>query len=333
MSLDGHQILLVTDAWEPQVNGVVTTLSVISKKIGIFVFHPGLVKSFKFPLYKEIPICYTFKGLKDSIERANYIHIATEGPLGWYAKLYCDRKKYKYTTSYHTNFDVLLKESYNIPKSITNWFITKFHSKSSRVLVPTKTTAERLNKKGLTQTTVWTRGVDKDLFITRDWKLSIPYKKRLLYVGRISKEKNLEEFLDLELPENHDKIIVGDGPHLAKLKEEYPEAIFLGKKVGKELVDEYRIADVFVFPSKFDTFGLVQIEAMYCGTPVAAYTVEGPRDVIENGITGYTDENLLKAVQKAMTLNRKIVAKRAKENWNWERCCETFLHSLIEKER
>lgn len=330
MSLDGHQILLITDAWKPQVNGVVTTLSVLEEKMGIYIFHPGKVKNFKFPLYKEIPICYTFKGLKESIEKANYIHIATEGPLGWYAKLYCNRKGYNYTTSYHTNFDVLLKESYNIPKSITNWFITKFHSKSSKILVPTKTTAERLNKQGLTQTIVWTRGVSNFFQPKGNFEY---YKLRLLYVGRISKEKNLKAFLNLSLVEPHTKVVVGDGPYLEELKKEYPNVKFLGTLTGDALRFQYMNANVFVFPSKFDTFGLVQIEAMYCGTPVAAYNVEGPKDVIENGVTGYTDENLLKAVKKAMILDREIVAKRARETWNWERCCETFLHSLIEKER
>lgn len=332
MLSNGHQILIVTDAWKPQINGVVTTLNNLVTKIGVEVFHPGLVKSCRFPFYRDIAVCYTFSGLKESIKRAKYIHIATEGPLGLYAKLYCDHKKYKYTTGYHTNFDMLLKTNYSIPYSITNSFITYFHKKSACILVPTKSIGKKLNDMGLDQTVVWTRGVSSD-FVAREEGSRIPYKKKLLYVGRISKEKNLTAFFNSNLTIPHSKTVVGNGPMLEKYKKDYPNVNFVGAKSGQELINEYLTADVFVFPSKFDTFGLVQIEAMYCGTPVAAYPVPGPIDVIEQGVTGYTDINLETAIEKALNLDRKIVANQARKNWNWNNCCDIFVKNLVEKER
>jgi len=332
ISLNGQKILLVTDAWLPQVNGVVTTLNTIYELCNMQVFHPELVKYIKFPFYKEIPLCYTFKGLKEYIKNAEYIHIATEGPLGLYAKLYCDFKGYKYTTGYHTNFDQLLKDNYNIPFFITNFFIKFFHNKSEKILVPSLSTAIKLNSINLNNTIIWTRGVTQN-FVFNDELVKLNKILRLLYVGRISKEKNIKNFLDTEIGIPHKKIVIGDGPMLRQYQKEYLDVNFLGTLVGDQLVKEYQKANVFVFPSRFDTFGLVQIEAMYCGTPVAAYNVPGPEDVIDQNRTGYISNNLKYSILKCLHLDRKSVAKRAREMWSWDACLDIFISSLVKKER
>jgi glycosyltransferase involved in cell wall biosynthesis len=329
-------ILIATDNTHDQINGVVTTY----RNIAEYAFRDGY--QFKFvdpecfphiaaPGYDDVDLSWPW-GISYVIDQINpdYIHIATEGPVGLATRMLADRRKWRYNTSYHTNFAEALRKLLWIPESLSWRYIRWFHRHSGRVLTTTQAMVETLQNHGVRgDIRPWTRGVDRSLFnpdLRR--KLRDPEIK-LLYVGRVSPEKNLIDFCELNYP-NSVKTVVGDGPQLQSLKEKYNNIHFVGFKHGLDLARLYANADVFVFPSRWDTFGLVMIEAMSCGTPVAAYPVTGPNQVVEPGVTGYLDENLYHAVDQCLKLDRDLVSI-ASQKWSWKNAWEIFRDNLIEK--
>jgi glycosyltransferase involved in cell wall biosynthesis len=329
------KILVVTDNLPTSINGVVTTYRNIEKYANIdgYKIHyvdPSMFKYIDAPGYPEVKLSFPC-GIGKKIEDINpdYIHIATEGPLGFAARVYCDRRGMKYNTSYHTKFPEFLKEIYGIPECITYWALRLFHKHSGRVLTTTKTMVNDLVAHGFrTNIRDWTRGVDRDILKpTIEHKSAyIGLKPIVLYVGRVSKEKNLDALCGLQ---DHFNIeIVGGGPYLEHLRKTYPKVKFLGYQKGSELADSYTRADVFCFPSKTDTFGIVIIEALSVGTPVAAFPVPGPIDILEQGLTGHMSDDLFRSIQICTRLDRDRV-KAASEKWTWERCWEIFKENLM----
>jgi len=329
------RILIITDNLQDQVNGVVTTFTNLNK-IGsrrgydLVYISPRDFPHTSTPRYPEVKISWP-KGIGRLIEEANasHIHIATEGPVGLAGRLYCDRKGYKYNTSYHTKFPEFLKEIYHIPMSWTYAYLRWFHKHSGKVLTTTKTMVQELKEHGFKGDIIpWTRGVDRNTFHPEERVIRNNPKPVLVCVSRISKEKGLDDFCSL----NYDasKIVVGDGPYLNELKKKYPNVRFAGMKQGKELAQYYANADCFVFPSRTDTFGIVIIESLACGTPVAAYHVPGPQDILEPGLTGVMDDDLVNAVDKALLIDRDVVYANSLE-WTWERCWDIFESNLLQK--
>jgi glycosyltransferase involved in cell wall biosynthesis len=262
--------------------------------------------------------------------RPDYIHVATEGPLGLWARAYLSLAGIRHNTAYHTKFPEGLKKLFGIPESITWRFVRWFHKHSGKVLTTTDSMVQELQAHGFGGEIIsWTRGVDRDIFYPG--KRGPNPKYVLVCVARVSKEKNLEDFFELDYPGAH-KIMVGDGPMLEKYKAQYPDVEFVGFKTGTDLAEYYRMADVFVFPSRWETFGIVMIEAMACGTPVAAYPVQGPEDVVDDGVTGYMDENLSDAVFMCLQLDRDKVAKGS-QRWSWEHAWQIFRDNLVPAEQ
>jgi glycosyltransferase involved in cell wall biosynthesis len=259
----------------------------------------------------------------------DHIHIATEGPLGLSARKYFSKRRIGYNTAYHTKFPEGLKKLFNIPERFTWGFVRWFHKNSGRVLTTTDSMVSELKAhKFKSEVVAWTRGVDREIFHP-DYETSVyDGKIMLLCVARVSKEKNLEDFFKLDHPDAR-KVMVGDGPMLETYKKQYPEVEFVGFKTGKELAQYYANADVFVFPSKWETFGIVMIEAMACGTPVAAYPVQGPLDVVDQGITGVMKEDLKEAVSSCLAMNRAIVCEGSLR-WTWEHAWSIFKDNLVE---
>jgi glycosyltransferase involved in cell wall biosynthesis len=327
------KILIVTDNVPTQINGVVTTFKNMenhahSNGFDIVYCDPRKFYHFDCPGYSEIKISFPFQiGKHIQKENPDYIHIATEGPIGLAARIWLDKKKWRYNTSYHTNIPEAVKKIYGIPEKLTYRYIRWFHKHSGKVLTTTNSMVSTLKRFGFKGEIIsWTRGVDREIFNS---SLRNPDKKLvLLSVGRISKEKNVEEFCRLNYPQAI-KIVVGDGPQKKYLEEKYPEIRFVGYKTGIDLAEYYANADVFVFTSMWDTFGIVMIEAMACGTPVAAFPVTGPIDVVEDGVTGYLDANLDLAIQQCLKLNRKQVEESSK-TWSWEECWKIFARNLVE---
>jgi glycosyltransferase involved in cell wall biosynthesis len=325
-------ILIITDNTKNQINGVTTTFNNIVKE-GSHEFNFKFITPddfFNFPTlgYPEVRFALSFNiGSKIDAIAPNYIHIATEGTVGLAAKVFLDFYNLKYTTSYHTNFPEFLNELYNIPNGITKSYLNWFHRKSEIVLATTPSMVKQLetilDNKNIIP---WTRGVDREtLHPTIERPLNIAMQ--LLYVGRISKEKNLDALC--ELSNDYMVTLVGDGPYRKELELKYPRIRFTGYLSGSDLANEYLKANVFVFPSKTDTFGIVMIEAMSLGTPVAAFPVSGPLDVIEQNKTGYMHENLLYAIVKACSLNKNIV-KIESTKYTWENCYKIFKDNLIQ---
>lgn len=336
------KIVLVTDAWLPQVNGVVRTWGhVIDKSTQMghqwLVIHPGLFKTFKAPKYPEIQLAMRpgpkLRQLLDEFE-PDVIHIATEGPLGMKARRLCLKRKWPFTTSYHTQFPMYMKQYFGIPESLSWKFIRWFHKPASATLVPTASMVRELESHGFDSLVTWTRGVDTQLFrpvegatiagVTDvlDSKGVCERRPVFIYAGRVAPEKNLEAFLDLDLPGT--KVIVGDGPALEALKRKYPDVHFAGYQFGEDLVRHYAAADVFVFPSRSDTFGIVLLEAGACGLPVAAYPVTGPIDVVAQGKSGCLNEDLKAACMGALKLSRADAQAHASQ-FTWERCATMAL--------
>lgn len=326
------KIILITDAWAPQVNGVVTTYTNIIRNlpdhVGVDVIEPSHFFGFNFPFYKGIKLCLcTYNTMYDVLEEKTtlynsqgysvYYHIATEGPLGLKAKRVLDDCNIEYTTAYHTKFPEFFKAMYGIPEKFTRWYFNWFHSRSKYVLCSSKSNAEE-NKNW--NSIVLDKGID-DIFVTKKKKYST--HKILLYVGRVSKEKNIEDFCELDIL-NSTKVVVGNGPHLQTLKKQYPDVEFVGYKFGTELAEFYRNSDVLVFPSKVDTYGIVILEAMACGTPCAGYNVTGPKDQIKNGINGFVDEDLELAVEMCLELDRENVYRSVKDK-NWKTSAQQFV--------
>jgi len=325
-------ILVITDNLPEQINGVVTTYTNIEAcalRDGYrFVYiTPGDFGYIDCPVYHEVKIAYP-RAMGKKIEEISpdYIHVATEGPIGLWARKYLSKHHIRHNTAYHTKFPEGLKTLLGIPESMTWRYVRWFHKHSGKVLTTTDTMVQDLRSHGFDGEVIpWTRGVDRDIFKS-ELREDFP-SKYLLCVSRVSKEKNLEKFFELDYP-GYQKIMVGDGPMLETYQKQYPDVTFTGFKTGIDLARYYANAEVFVFPSQWETFGLVMVEAMACGTPVAAYPVAGPLDVVEPGITGYLDTDLASAVQNCMGLSRDTVLQGS-QRWSWERAWQIFRDNLI----
>lgn len=329
------KILIITDNLPDQINGVVTTYKnieayAVRDGYTIDYIHPGGYRYVDLPRYNEVKIAFPWN-MGAEIEKIcpDYIHIATEGPLGLYARRYLTVHRHRYNTAYHTKFPEGLKSLFGVPESLTWPVVRWFHKNSNRVLTTTKSMVDELRSHGFSNNVIsWTRGVDRSIFYP-DYHPTQCSKPLLVCVSRVSKEKNLEAFFELDYP-NATKIMVGDGPMLETYKQRYTGVHFVGAKRGAELAHYYQNADCFVFPSRWDTFGLVMIEAMACGTPVAAYPVQGPLDVIDQNETGIMDEDLAVAVKKCLYLDREQVYNKSIK-WSWQNAWDIFKDNLIEK--
>lgn len=328
------KILVVTDNLRDQINGVVTTFKniesyAVADGFNIVYLDPGQFPHCSAPGYPEVKISWP-RHIGQKIEAVDpeHIHIATEGPLGLAARLYCDRKGIKYNTSYHTKFPEFLKKIYKIPECITWAYLRWFHKHSGRVLTTTQTMVDDLRAHGFTGSIIpWTRGVDREIFTSSLRKEKLTGRPILLSVGRISKEKGLDDFCSLDFP-GATKIVVGDGPYRAEIERQYPDVEFVGTKTGQDLARYFANADCFVFTSRADTFGVVIIESLAVGTPVAAYPVAGPKDILENGITGHMSEDLKASIDICLRLSRDRV-EQASLKWTWAQCWEIFKQNLV----
>ena len=328
-------ILIVTDNLKDQINGVVTTYKNIEAcalldGYRVVYITPGDFRYFDCPGYNEVKIAYP-RAMGEKIEEISpdYIHIATEGPLGLSARKYLSKHNLCYNTAYHTKFPEGLRALFGIPEALTWPLVRWFHKHSGKVLTTTDTMVKELRDHGFDGDVIpWTRGVDRSIF-SPSLRDRDDDRKVLVCVARVSKEKNLEDFFKLEYPKGR-KIMVGDGPMRAEYEKSYPDVEFVGFKTGVDLARYYANADVFVFPSCWETFGIVMIEAMACGTPVAAYPVQGPMDVVEQGVTGYMEEDLATAVHRCIGLNRDRVLEGS-QRWTWENAWKIFRDNLIEK--
>jgi glycosyltransferase involved in cell wall biosynthesis len=327
------RILLASDAWLPQVNGVVITLgrTIDALKVAghdVEVIGPDRFRTIPCPSYPEIRLAIAPFQRLAALARAfapDAVHIATEGPLGQAARRWCVSTGRAFTTAYHTRFPEYVHARIRLPVGLTYAWLRKFHSRASAVMVATRSIHDDLASRGFRNLAMWSRGVDTRLFrpgprLESGWKSPV-----FMYVGRVAVEKNIDAFLRLDLPGT--KVVVGDGPQRAELEARHPDAVFTGAKRGEELAAHFRSADAFVFPSRTDTFGLVLLEAMASGTPVAAYPVPGPIDVIEPGRSGVLDEDLAAAALQACTLDRTVVRECALA-YTWERATAQFLHHL-----
>lgn len=302
------RITIVTDAWRPQVNGVVRTLERLqaeAEKQGVRISFvtPLEFRTFPLPGYPEIRLSLTRPStLHEAIEAQSpdAIHIATEGPLGTFARRYAMLTGRRFTTCYHTAYPQYLSARYPIPERLTYAYLRHFHNASATTMVATEPLRSELSSRGFKHLAIWSRGVDAELFKPRANKLTFGQGPQLLYVGRVSVEKNLETFL--KAPMKGTKIIVGDGPDRKRLQVEYPDAVFLGVKTGDELAEIYASGDVFVFPSLTDTFGLVLLEALASGLPIAALPAGGFLDAITTAGVGTTHNDLSEAVLGALAI-------------------------------
>ena len=333
------RILLATDAWEPQVNGVVRTLSrtvAECRAMGhdVEVVHPGLFKTAPLPTYPEIKLAIGAYGPTQELFKAfepEAIHISTEGPLGLAARRICMEWGLPFTTSYHTRFPEYVSARVPVlPVSTGYSYMRWFHGPSGRVMVATPTMRAELERRGFRNLSPWARGVDTELFHPRapeDPPGPFAGLKRpvFLNVGRVAVEKNIEAFLALDLPGT--KVVVGDGPQRKELEGRHPEAVFTGAKFGADLTAAFAEADVFVFPSLTDTFGLVILEAMACGTPVAAFPAPGPIDIIPGSEAGAVSDDLRQACLDCLPLDRAHVRAYA-ERYSWRASAEEFVRNL-----
>ncbi len=327
------KIALITDAWRPQTNGVVTTLLCTVaglQKLGhqLLLVTPEAFRTIACPTYPEIRLAL-FSGRQVAHRLEGFapqaVHIATEGPLGQAARAWCLRTGHPFTTSYHTQFPEYVRARFPIPESWSYAFLRRFHGKAARTMVATERMRRQLETRGFRTIALWTRGVDAAVFRPYPRELLDAPRPILLYAGRVAVEKNLEAFLELEAPGT--KYVVGGGPALEALSKRYPAAVFTGYKYGEELARHLSAADVFVFPSRTDTFGIVLLEAMACGTPVAAFPVVGPIDVVKERISGCLHEDLQAAIAGALTLDREACRQYA-QGFTWERATQQFLGNL-----
>jgi len=330
--MSSKTILVISDNLPDQINGVVTTyknLETCATRDGynFVVLHPGWFRYIDCPRYNEVKIAYPRK-MGKKIEEINpdYIHIATEGPLGLWARKYLSLHSYRYNTAYHTKFPEGLRALFGIPEALTWPVVRWFHKNSGKVLTTTDSMVAELKAHGFDGDVIpWTRGVDRNFFYPRIYRQNT--ELTLVCVSRVSKEKNLEEFFELNYP-GAKKIMVGDGPMLETYRDQYPGVEFVGFKTGHDLAYYYNLADVFVFPSKWETFGIVMIEAMACCTPVAAYPCQGPKDVIDQGVTGYMNTNIIQAINDCLLLDREKVVEGSMQ-WSWDEAWEIFKRNLV----
>lgn len=328
------RILVATDAWHPQVNGVVRSIEALRREarlLGADVLPatPDGWPTMRMPTYPDIRLaCVTAGRLGPRIEseRPDHVHIATEGPVGLAARRHCLRAGRAFTTSYHTHFPDYLAARAPVPRGWSYAWLRRFHNAGRGVMVPTPTVAAELDRRGFKRVMRWSRGVDHALFHPRDASVLDLPRPIFLSVGRVAVEKNVEAFLALALPGT--KVVVGDGPARADLETRYPAARFLGVRTGEELAAIYASADVFVFPSRTDTFGNVMLEALASGVPVAAYPVPGPRDVIGDSEAGVLREDLGEACRVALG----VPGERARAfslAYTWSASARQFLDNVL----
>jgi glycosyltransferase involved in cell wall biosynthesis len=328
------RIVIVTDAWSPQTNGVVSTLrQTVSclERFGheLLLVTPTLFRSMACPTYPEIRLSLLpYRKLSASIDafQPDAVHIATEGPLGFAARRYCMKRRLQFTTSYHTQFPQYLRSRFPIPTALSYKALLWFHGAATHCMVSTQSVRNQLSERGFRNLVHWQRGVDTELFAPhgKDF-LSLP-RPIAAYVGRVAIEKNIDAFL--RMPWSGTKLVIGDGPELPRLKAQFPEAIYAGFRFGPDLARHLAAADVMVFPSLTDTFGLVNLEAMACGVPVAAFPVAGPIDVVEDGVTGALDENLAAAAVRALRIDPKACRDRALRS-GWDMSSREFETNLV----
>ncbi|MCM5555605.1 glycosyltransferase family 1 protein [Pleomorphomonas sp. NRK KF1] len=327
------RVLIATDAWHPQVNGVVRTLDSVSKVarnrgIIIKIVPPNDFVTIPAPTYPEIrlaiPRIHRIKSIIDEF-KPDSIHITTEGPVGYAFSFVCRKRCIPFTTSFTTKFPEYIEKRFRLPKSWSYRILRRFHAAADRTMVATPSLIAELKQYGFESLVAWGRGVDTELF-TNESPITLGYKRPIFVsMGRVAIEKNLEAFLSLELPGT--KVVIGKGPDEQRLKEKYREAVFLGEKTGRDLARHLAAADVFVFPSTTDTFGNSQLEALACGVPVAAYPVTGPIDVIGNAPVGVLSANLKQACIEALSINRQKCREYALER-TWDVSCDQFLSNL-----
>lgn len=329
------RIAFISDAWHPQINGVVTTIENTCSSLErsghqIKLITPDHFKTIPCPTYPSIRLALTCYGkltrLLDEF-KPQRIHIATEGPLGLAARRYCLKHHLAFTTSFHTLFAEYVNLRFNTPVSWGYGFLRWFHAPAKQIMVASPSLESDLRSKGFNNTMVrWSRGVNSDFYHPRDKKF-LPLPRPIsMFVGRVAIEKNIAAFLSLAI--SGTKIVVGDGPQMKELKARYPETVFVGFQTGEALAQYMAAADVFVFPSRTDTFGIVMLEALASGVPVAAFPVNGPLDVIVSDKVGRLDENLQKAVSEALQLDSQDCRNYA-VNYSWAKCTEQFLNNLV----
>ena len=333
------KICIVTDAWFPQVNGVVTTFKNLVddlRKDGntVVVIEPSIFPNFSFPFYKSIRLAYP-KHLSLMIDefKPDYIHVATEGPIGVAAKIYCIKNGIPHTSSFHTDFSFFLKKNYFIPRRITWAYLKTFHWFSESVLVPNSYTVKMLQQNGFENNIIeWTRGCNKDIFIYKE-KKDVFLENVYICVSRVSKEKNLDEFGKLSKSVNGVFVLIGDGPYLNKMRKKYPDIIYCGSLSQEKIVEWFAKSDVFIFPSRFDTFGIVMLEALSCGVPVVSYNTGAASSIIVNGKNGYvvnSIEEMTKAAKMCLGLDREEVSKSVSSTkYSWQRATKIFLETIV----
>ena len=327
------RILIVSDAWSPQVNGVVRTLKTTIEHLRsqgeeVEVIEPGLFRTVPCPTYPEIRLSWRPRRLvmqRIASFSPDVVHIATEGPLGLAARRIALQLDIPLTTAYHTRFPEYVKARFGIPLSWTYAYLRWFHNAARITLVPTQVVRSDLMARGFTRLAIWSRGVDSRVFFPRQGQRLEGEPPIFLYVGRVAVEKNIDAFLKLDLPGT--KWVVGEGPELERIRREHPLVRFLGVLSQDRLAEVYSGADVFVFPSRTDTFGLVLIEALACGCPVAAYPVTGPVDVIGDAPAGVLDEDLRAACLAALRIPRQNAVTHARQ-FTWQRATSQFLLHL-----
>ncbi len=333
----GIRIAIATDAWRPQINGVVRTLETLGEVLTDFgnevlYITPDLFLSAPMPTYPEIKLAIlpnrkVAKLLNDF--KPDAIHIATEGPIGRAARRFCKRRRYPFTTSFHTRFAEYVNARTGAPLSWGYAVLRDFHKDGEAMMVATPGVMEEMADRGFKNMRLWPRGVDLHAFQRGESNMFDAFEKPIwLYVGRIAVEKSIEDFLEINLPGS--KVIVGDGPQRAELAAKYPEAKFVGPKYGADLSAAYQASDVFVFPSRTDTFGLVNVEALACGVPVAAYPVRGPIDILNGApdACGALDEDLRAACLAALDHRDPAVCREWAENFSWEAATRQFVANL-----
>ncbi len=332
--LRGVRVMIVTDAWFPQTNGVVNTLSQTAAALGRFGHEVQFVtprdfRTFACPTYPEIRVAFR-PGSKLARSVAEFephaLHIATEGPLGFATRRYCLNHGLRFTTSYHTQFPQYLRSRWPIPLAVSYAGLRWFHRAAQHCMVSTQSVHDELAARGFRNLARWRRGVDTDLFRPRAKEfLDLP-RPIAVYVGRVAVEKNVDAFL--RMPWKGSKVVIGDGPERTRLQAQYPDAVYAGFRFGEDLAAHVAAADVLVFPSLTDTFGLVNLEAMACGVPVAAFPVTGPIDVVQDGVTGALDWDLAKASVRALSIDPNACRERALQS-SWDGCTREFEGNLV----
>jgi len=327
------RILLATDAWSPQVNGVVRTWQHTIRELEalgheVEVLHPSLGPTVAAPRYGEIRLSLApWRIAARAMTRPfDAVHIATEGPLGLETRRRCESRGIPYTTSYHTQFPEYLRRYFALPPRLTWRFMRWFHGGARATLAPTQQVTDQLRAQGIERAQTWCRGVDTTLFRPLPSTILGGLAKPIhLYAGRVAREKNIDAFIEAPLPGS--KAVVGDGPERARLQRAHPEVRFLGYRFGDELAACYGAADVFVFPSRTDTFGVVMLEANACGTPIAAYPVTGPIDVVREGVNGALDHDLARAASRALLIPRESCLAHARSQ-SWRRVADLLIAHL-----